>query len=463
MDIFQRKYGVQDTILIELIQADGVDLRVDAVHAAGDTTIMKDEGAPASTDNPFADEGDVFSLVLTATELTCKRALIVVRDQSVPKVWLDKTILVETFGHASAQFPFDLGTATQPVNVTQWNGTAVAAPATAGYPAVTQKVGTGTGEVNLSSGAVPIQAGTGTGQLDFTSGVVKANLAQILGTALTETAGLLAAGFKQFFNIASPTSTMNTITTVTTTTNLTNAPSDSSGVTTLLSRLSATRAGYLDNLSAGAVALQSKLLNYVRLLARKDSAVATDAAAEVTEINANAGSGAGAYANTTDAQEALRDRGDAAWITATGFATSSAVDDLPTNAELATALAGGVGSVSGNVGGNVVGSVASVTAGVTVTTNNDKTGYTLASLSTTILNQIADRILRRTTANIEASGDGDALSNKSLYGVIARLRHKNVRAATTLTTYKSDGVTSLATETLTTDSAAEPVISATPN
>lgn len=41
-------------------------------------------------------------------------------------------------------------------DVTQWNGTNVASPATAGYPAVTLKVGTGTGEVNLSSGAVPV-------------------------------------------------------------------------------------------------------------------------------------------------------------------------------------------------------------------------------------------------------------------------------------------------------------------
>jgi hypothetical protein len=40
-------------------------------------------------------------------------------------------------------------------------------------------------------------------------------------------------------------------------------------------------------------------------------------------------------------------------------------------------VTGSVGSVTGNVGGNVVGSVASVTAGVTVTTNNDKTGYSL--------------------------------------------------------------------------------------
>lgn len=40
-------------------------------------------------------------------------------------------------------------------------------------------------------------------------------------------------------------------------------------------------------------------------------------------------------------------------------------------------VVGSVASVVGNVGGNVVGSVGSVTAGVTVTTNNDKTGYSL--------------------------------------------------------------------------------------
>lgn len=126
-------------------------------------------------------------------------------------------------------------------------------------------------------------------------------------------------------NIGSPTTSQTLSgTTVGTATTLTNAPSDSSGVTTLLSRLTATRAGYLDNLSGGAVALASKLKRYIQLLARKDSAIATDASTELGEINENVSSGAGAYANTTDAQEALRDRGDAAWTTATGFSTLDA-------------------------------------------------------------------------------------------------------------------------------------------
>lgn len=42
-------------------------------------------------------------------------------------------------------------------------------------------------------------------------------------------------------------------------------------------------------------------------------------------------------------------------------------------------VSGAVGSVTGNVGGNVAGSVNSVTNGVTVTTNNDKTGYALSA------------------------------------------------------------------------------------
>lgn len=61
-------------------------------------------------------------------------------------------------------------------------------------------------------------------------------------------------------------------------------------------------------------------------------------------------------------------------------------------------VTGAVGSVTGNVGGNVIGSVASVTgtvgsviAGVTVTTNNDKTGYSISGSITTLdgLNNIS--------------------------------------------------------------------------
>jgi hypothetical protein len=90
------------------------------------------------------------------------------------------------------------------------------------------------------------------------------------------------------------------------------AVGDTAGTTTLLSRLTSTRAGYLDNLSAGAVATAAKLLSYFQSALRKDVTVDAD-------IGGN-------YDDATDSQEAIRDRGDSAWTTATGFSTHSAAD-----------------------------------------------------------------------------------------------------------------------------------------
>jgi hypothetical protein len=53
------------------------------------------------------------------------------------------------------------------------------------------------------------------------------------------------------------------------------APGDSAGVTTLLSRLSSTRAGYLDNLSAGAVALEASLQGLITTIGASAAGVAS--------------------------------------------------------------------------------------------------------------------------------------------------------------------------------------------
>lgn len=112
------------------------------------------------------------------------------------------------------------GTGTDQLSVTSGRidigkalGTAVTLDANNVLNVSTKYIG-GTLQTARDLGAsVLLSAGTGTGQLDFTSGVVKSNLAQILGTALTETAGFLAAGFKKFFNVsATPASTMDHLT-----------------------------------------------------------------------------------------------------------------------------------------------------------------------------------------------------------------------------------------------------------
>lgn len=69
---------------------------------------------------------------------------------------------------------------------------------------------------------------------------------------------------------------------------------------------------------------------------------------------------------------------------------------------------------------------------------------------------IADTTLRRTTANIEASSDGDAISGRSLYGAIARLAHKVTITGGIMTVTKADDTTTLTTAALTTDAAADP-------
>lgn len=142
-------------------------------------------------------------------------------------------------------------------------------------------------------------------------------------------------------------------------------------------RLTATRAGYLDNLSAGAVATAASIaslnnISTAQVNAEVDTALAdinldhlvkiavdTDFATTVhinSVIGQLADNGTSAtFDRTTDSLEAIRDRGDAAWITATGFSTltqadvraavglasanlDTQLDALPTNAELATAL-----------------------------------------------------------------------------------------------------------------------------
>ena len=111
---YLRKYGEAATIDFELFEVDGVDFRVDAVHAAGDTVIMRDEGAEANTTNGFTDEGNGYSIVLDATEMSAARIVVYIIDQTATKVWLDRTLIIETYGHVSAQHAFDLDTALTP-------------------------------------------------------------------------------------------------------------------------------------------------------------------------------------------------------------------------------------------------------------------------------------------------------------------------------------------------------------
>ena len=73
------------------------------------------------------------------------------------------------------------------------------------------------------------------------------------------------------------------------------------------------------------------------------------------------------------------------------------------------------------------------------------------------LAKIADHVLRRSTVNVEGSSDGDALSLRSLYGMIAQAVHNTDISGTTLTVRQSDDSTTLGTRTVTTDANAEAI------
>ena len=104
--IHLRKYGVEAVINFELYEIDGVDLKTDAADGGTDCNIMKDQGAEATCDNDFVDEGSGYSITITATEMEAAQVTLYIID-SATKVYLDKVIHIETYGNASAMHAMD--------------------------------------------------------------------------------------------------------------------------------------------------------------------------------------------------------------------------------------------------------------------------------------------------------------------------------------------------------------------
>lgn len=94
--------GVQTTLYFPLPKWSATDPSDDfvttpAAHAAGDTKISLDGAAFANTSNAFAHLGNgIYSLVLTAAEMAASQIVVTVVDQTGPKVWKDRVLLVET-------------------------------------------------------------------------------------------------------------------------------------------------------------------------------------------------------------------------------------------------------------------------------------------------------------------------------------------------------------------------------
>jgi len=142
---------------------------------------------------------------------------------------------------------------------------------------------------------------------------------------------------------------------------------------------------------------------------------------------------------------------------------ATVADSVWDEARASHVAAGSFGEGVASVQGNVTGSVGSVTSFGTLIADIWAHGSrTLTDVSVTILNKIADRIIRRSYANAAASADGDAKTLRSILGVIARLTNRNAVSGSTLTIYEADDTTPLGTMTLTTNAGAEPVVEQDP-
>jgi hypothetical protein len=177
------------------------------------------------------------------------------------------------------------------------------------------------------------------------NGNIKADLRDMIGVAQSVT------DLKDFADDGYDPSTnkVQGVVLVDTTTTLTNAPSDSAGVTTLLSRLSALRAGYLDNLSAGAAALESSLQGLITTvgvagagLTAADDAVLAAIAALNNLSQANVRTALGMATNNLDTQLAAI----AAFIDTEVASILAKVNNLPSDPADASDIAASFTSIA---------------------------------------------------------------------------------------------------------------------
>jgi hypothetical protein len=388
---------------------------------------------------------------------------------------------------------FILGTDVLDASMTQILGTAVSSPATGGILDVNLKnianaaVSTSTAQLGVNTvnvggtaqtgrdigASVLISSGAGAGQLDVTSGVIKANLAQILGTALTETAGLIAAGFKKFFNVATPTGTVNS---------LPDAVAGAAGgvfiagtnaATTVTTALTTTFAGNVTgsvgSVATGGIAAASFAASAITAAAVADGAIdaatfaagainaaaiadgaidaATFATGAITATTFAAGAinaavvadgaiDAATFAAGAINAAAIADGAIDAATFATGAITAGAIAaDAITDAKVASDVT--IASITGNVGGNVVGSVGSVAGNVTGSVGS-VTGLAASDVKAQVVAALA-------TDTYAEPGQGAPAATTTLAAKLNYLfkawRNKSTQTATEYDLYADNGST----------------------
>ena len=142
------------------------------------------------------------------------------------------------------------------------------------------------------------------------------------------------------------------------------------------------------------------------------------------------------------------------------------LDDLGTPGDFkadvsGVATAAALATVDGNVDAILAdtGTDGVVLANDAITAAKIATGAIAADeIAAAAANKIADHVIRRTFENACDSSDGDTKTGRSLLGAIGKLVNKIAISGSTLTVYEDDDSTSLFTQTVTTDSGADPIV-----
>lgn len=135
---------------------DGKTPETSLTISQADCQLIKNGGAAAQKNSSTAAThlgGGHYKIPLDATDTgTLGRLRLYVNESGALPAWRDFIVL-----DGNAYDALIAGTGAVRSNVTQWNGTNVATPDTAGHPKVTVKSGTGTGEISLSGGKALLQ------------------------------------------------------------------------------------------------------------------------------------------------------------------------------------------------------------------------------------------------------------------------------------------------------------------
>lgn len=201
-------------LTVPILDADG-DLVTGA--STPDTEISKDAGTFADATNEvteIATSSGMYYIDLTSTEMNADTVAVIVKTatsgaKTTPVVMYPQesgdikvdlqSIAGSTVSTSSAQLGVNVvnygGSAAQAasgrpqVDVELWNGTAVPAEHTAGYPIVTVKDGTGTGEIDTTSGGVLVSTLASQAKADVNAEVVDA----LATDTYAEVSGVVAA------------------------------------------------------------------------------------------------------------------------------------------------------------------------------------------------------------------------------------------------------------------------------